>query len=304
MSHVIIITGPTATGKSESSLVVSKFCNGVVINCDSRQVYSELPIITDQPSENDNLISEHKLYGYVSATESYSIHRWLLDASNEIRNTILKNKFPILVGGTGMYISALINGLSYIPKISEDVREYSSKLLSKIGNEMFHFELSKIDEESSKIISKTDSYRMLRAFEVKKETGKSIIEWRKSKEKYMEYKASVFILMPERDLIKKSIEKRFDIMVSRGVIDEVRRFMMNKNFRKTQAFTSSGLCEISKYIDGEISLEEAILIAKIKTKQYAKRQGTWFRNKMRNEIFYSSKDDLIESAISKIRQNL
>ncbi len=287
-NNLLIIAGPTATGKSEIAFKIAQEKDSVIINADSKQVYSEIPIITAQPNiSNDDTI--HKLYGYMSIKSHYSVKLWLQDVIKEIEDAWTKNKKAIIVGGTGMYIHSLLNGFSYT-NINPQLRIKLENKLRKIGNKKFYTMLC-ARKVNLKNIEINDSYRLIRAAENFLSQNNTI-----QKTEIIQ-NATFYVLMPERSKIYSNINKRFLNMLKLGVIDEIKSLQNNLN-NNTPAIKACGVIEILRYLNGSTSISNAITNAQQNTRNYAKRQITWFRNHTKNATFFDSIKGLLHSYIT------
>ena len=280
-SKIILISGPTASGKSKFAISLAKNINGEIINADSMQVFKELKILTARPNINDANKIKHHLYGYKSVKENYSVGDWLKDSKIKIFNIKKKNKVPILVGGTGLYFKALIDGIVKIPNVPISIRNKIRQKHIKIGQNKFYSELVKIDPISKNMINKNDSQRTIRAFEVKKFTKKSLFDWYKSTSP--DFKKNEFVKLyidyPRTELLKQ-ISKRTDAMIKEGAILEADRFNKLKISKDLSSNKVIGLIEIKDYLNKKINLNDLKEKISIKTRQYAKRQSTWSRGQM------------------------
>ena len=280
-SKIILISGPTASGKSKFAISLAKNINGEIINADSMQVFKELKILTARPNLKDTNKIKHHLYGYKSVKENYSVGDWLKDSKIKIFNIKKKNKVPILVGGTGLYFKALIDGIVKIPNVPISIRNKIRQKHTKIGQNKFYSELVKIDPISKNMINKNDSQRTIRAFEVKKFTKKSLFDWYKSTSP--DFKKNDFVKLyidyPRTELLKQ-ISKRTDAMIKEGAILEADRFNKLKISKDLSSNKVIGLIEIKDYLNKKISLNDLKEKISIKTRQYAKRQSTWSRGQM------------------------
>ncbi|ABD45295.1 tRNA dimethylallyltransferase [Ehrlichia chaffeensis str. Heartland] len=294
MNNILIITGPTASGKSKISMKIAQDNNGIIVNCDSKQIYREIPIITDQPNLNDTSV-EHKLYGYVSVTQQYSVGLWIEDLKDEISSIIQQKKFPVITGGSGMYINSLIYGLSQIPKIEDSVRNETRRLFKTLGKKEFYALL--IDKDPiAKCLHKNNSHQLLRAYEVIEQTGISIFVWKENAPREPIFKNfKLCILMPPRSEIYKKINERFINMINTSVIEEIENLLSLNIPAHFPAMKAHGVPEIIQYLQNKISIDQAIEIAQKNTRNYAKRQYTWFKHQFRNALFYESQDQLLES---------
>ena len=300
---IILIAGPTASGKSKLAVKLAQYFNGDIINADSMQIYKEISILTSKPKPEDTKIIKHHLYGVNSVKKNFSTGHWLKLAIKKIKEQWNNKKTPIIVGGTGLYFKALTEGLVEIPTISIRKRNQIRKLHKKIGQKNFFIKLVKLDPLSKKFISPHDQQRSMRAYEVKKFTNKSLFEFRK--ETKSNFKNSVFkkifINIP-KELLNKKIEERVEQMFKEDVVNEVKKFLKIKVKKDLSASKIIGVKEIEDYLNGKTTLTKANLLIKQKNRQYAKRQFTWARGHMKSwDMIYSSDlDDLFRKAISKI----
>ena len=280
-SKIILISGPTASGKSELAIKFAKKINGEIINADSMQVYKELKILTARPiKENTNKIKHH-LYGFQSVKNEFSTGQWLKLVKKKIKEIRNKNKIPILVGGTGLYFKALTDGLVKIPKIPNKIRNKIRNMQTKIGQKKFYLRLLKKDKLIKNKIVPTDVQRSLRAYEVIYFTKKSIFEWyKKTKSQYkIDEFLKIYIDYPKEILVNK-ISKRVDQMIKDGAVEEVQNFEKLNLKSDNNLYKVIGIREIKDFIDKKTSLKEMKLNIVIKTRQYAKRQRTWSRGQM------------------------
>ena len=280
-SKIILISGPTASGKSELAIKFAKKINGEIINADSMQVYKELKILTARPiKENTNKIKHH-LYGFQSVKNEFSTGQWLKLVKKKIKEIRNKNKIPILVGGTGLYFKALTDGLVKIPKIPNTIRNKIRSKQKQMGQKKFYLKLLKLDKFVKNKIVSTDIQRSLRAYEVIYFTKKSIFEWyKKTKSQYKKDEfLSIYIDYPKEQLVNK-ISKRVDQMIKDGVVEEVKNFEKLNLQNDNNLNKVIGIREIKDFIDKKTSFKEMKLNIVIKTRQYAKRQRTWSRGQM------------------------
>lgn len=288
MRNVLVITGPTASGKTKLALEKAKELNGVIINCDSLQVYKDLKILTAFPS--DEVLSQvsHKLFGYLNFDEKISAVEWAKSASEEIEKAFSIGKLPIITGGTGFYINILMNGISPLPQVSIKNRETANQLaLSNFEN--LCNDLYKLDPKLRDILSKEKHHQLIRAYEIFLETGKSIMEFLNLPKvnfiKDVNFK--IIKLLPERKELYKNIELRFNKMLQDGAIEEVKRLLnkinisdRNELFQYT-IFKAIGAKEITFYLDGFMNFSQMRENALLSSRHYAKRQITWFRNQLK-----------------------
>ncbi len=281
-SKIILIYGPTASGKSELAIKLAKKINGEIINADSMQIYKELKILSARPYKKDYQNIKHHLYGFISVKKNFSTGDWLKLVDKKIVELRKKKKIPILVGGTGLYFKSLIDGLVNIPYIPIQFRKKIRSLHSKLGQKKFFTKLVKLDPLVRKKINSSDTQRSIRAYEVKLFTKKSMYEWFKNTKSNYEkvdfYK--IYIDFPRNDLVKK-IETRANEMLKIGAIQEVKKFLKLSVPKNKTASKAIGINEVREYLAKKIKKEELIEKISIKTRQYAKRQSTWGRGHMK-----------------------
>ena len=280
-SKIILISGPTASGKSKAALKIAKKLNGEIINADSMQVYKELNILTARPSKTDLNKIDHHLYGFRSVKKEFSSGEWLKLAKKNIKKIRDKNKIPVLVGGTGLYFKALTDGLVKIPKIPIPIRNKIRRMQNKLGQKKFYLKLLKIDPSVKNRIDPTDAQRSIRAYEVISISKKSIFEWyKKTKPSFKKDQfIKIYVDYPKDELINK-ISKRVDQMMKDGAIKEVKDFLKLNLKSDSNIFKVIGIREIKEFIDKKTSMHDLKLNIVIKTRQYAKRQRTWSRGQM------------------------
>ena len=300
---VILLAGPTASGKSKLAIKLAKDISGEIINADSMQIYKEISILTSRPSEQDEKIIKHHLYGFNSVKKKFSTGHWLKMATKKIKELWNNDKIPIVVGGSGLYFKALTEGLVEIPDIPNDLRLEVRSLHKKLGQKDFFKQLIKIDPMVANFILPSDAQRSMRSYEVKKFTKKSLFELIKETKPIFGKKVfkKIFINTPKEELYKK-IEKRVTKMFNEGVIEEVKLFFKMKVYKELSANKIIGINEIKSHINGKLTLNVTKNLVAQKTRQYAKRQFTWSRGHMKSwEMIYSSNiKDLFEKAINKI----
>ena len=280
-SKIILISGPTATGKSKVALKIAEKLNGEIINADSMQVYKELNILTARPSKNDMNKINHHLYGFRSVKKEFSSGEWLKLAKKNIKKIRDKNKIPVLVGGTGLYFKALTEGLVKIPKIPIFVRDKIRRMQNKLGQKKFYLKLLNNDPLVKNKIDPTDVQRSIRAYEVIKFTKKSVFSWyTKTKPSFKKDQfIKIYVDYPKEILINK-ISKRVDEMMKNGAIQEVKDFLKLDLKSNSNIFKVIGIREIKDFIEKKTSMHDLKLNIVIKTRQYAKRQRTWSRGQM------------------------
>ena len=282
-SKIILIYGPTASGKSKFAIKLAKKISGQIINADSMQVYKELKVLTARPFKKDYHNIKHHLYGFQDAKKNFSTGDWLKLANQKILQCRKLNKTPILVGGTGLYFKALTEGLVNIPKIPINFRNKVRNLHKRIGQKKFFQKLLQIDPLIKDRINSLDVQRSLRAYEIKSFTKKSMINWFKNTKS--DYARNDFfkisIDFPRKDLIEK-INKRCENMIKLGAILEVKKFIKLRVPKNKSLSKAIGISEIKQYLQKKIQTDQLIEKISIKTRQYAKRQSTWARGHMKD----------------------
>ena len=280
-SKIILVSGPTASGKSSLAIKIAKKINGEIINADSMQVYKQLKILSARPDPKQYQKIKHHLYGFHDVTKNFSVGDWLKLVMKKIKEIQKRKKTPILVGGTGLYFKALTDGLVQIPKISLKSRNQIRSLQKKLGQNKFYKKLLKLDPSSKGKINPTDTQRSIRAYEVKKFTKKSLNEWFKNtKSKFFKDTFfKVYIDYPRQELIKR-INLRTEEMIENGAIKEVENLLKLKVRKDKSINKAIGVIEIKDYLNNEKNLREIKEKIAIKTRQYAKRQNTWARGNM------------------------
>ena len=284
-SKIILIAGPTASGKSKFAVQLAKKINGEIINADSMQVYKELKILTARPKKIDQKKIKHHLYGIQSVKKDFSSGKWLKLANKKIIEIRKRNKIPIFVGGTGLYYKSLTDGLTKIPNIPKKFRNKIRNLQNKIGQEKFYNKLIKLDPKINSYAKSNDVQRSIRAYEVKKYTKLSILDWFEKTKKIFNQNVflKIYIDFP-RYLLLKRISKRIDEMFKEKVINEVIRFNKLKVKKDKSANKVIGIKEITLYTKNISTIEDTKEKILIKTRQYAKRQTTWARGQMQTWI--------------------
>jgi tRNA dimethylallyltransferase len=279
--RIILIAGPTASGKSKLAIEIAKKIKGEIINADSMQVYKDFSILSSRPSKADLKKVKHYLYGFISSKKHFSTGAWLSLAKEKIKLCLKKNKIPILVGGTGLYFEAITKGMSKIPNIDFKRRNKVRDLQIKLGQKEFYKKLSILDPLIKNKIEPFDTQRSIRAYEVKKFTKKSIFEWYKlTKSDFKEFEIYKIFLDTPREKILNNISTRAKKMIKNNCITEVKNFLKLKIDPTLSANKIIGVKEIKEYLEQKLELDQAIELINIKTRQYAKRQVTWSRGHM------------------------
>lgn len=282
-----LMAGPTAAGKSAAAIELAHKVNGVIINADALQIYADLPILSAQPSESACKQAEHRLYGVLDALESGSAARWVAMARAEIAKTVENGQVPLLVGGTGLYFRALLQGLSEIPNISNEIKEKIKVDLESGGLAAIRERLATLDPDSYSRLKPKDTQRLLRAYEVVLATGKPLGWWHDKdshqpdsgeKKWARQFTLKPILMMPERAELYARCDRRFLAMIEQGAVAEVQTLLNRKLDTSLPIMKTIGVREIGSYLSGEITLDAAITAAQQSTRNYAKRQMTWFRN--------------------------
>jgi tRNA dimethylallyltransferase len=280
-SKIVLIYGPTASGKSSFAIKLAKKISGEIINADSMQVYKELKVLTARPLKKDYNNIKHHLYGFQSVKKKFSTGDWLKLVKEKIENIKKRKKVPILVGGTGLYFKALTDGLVNIPNIPIKFRKNVRYLHKKMGSKKFFSKLVKLDPLTKNFLNSSDTQRAIRAYEVKSFTKKSLYDWFRSTKSEFEKKDffKIYIDYPRSKLINR-INIRAVKMIENGAIPEVRSFINLKVPQSKTASKAIGIKEIRDYLKKKIEKPDVIEKISIKTRQYAKRQTTWGRGNM------------------------
>lgn len=281
--HAILIAGATASGKSAVALKLAEALDGIVINADSMQLYREFRVLTARPTCEDEARVPHRLYGILSVVERGSVGRWLALARDEVTRAAEAGRVPIVVGGTGLYLTALTEGLARIPPIPESVRAETRRLLERLGSRAFHARLAARDPVMAARLEAGDRQRLQRAYEVLESTGRSLADWQSGAavEPPLRLPWRGIVLEVPRERLYRQIDRRFDEMLAAGALDEVQMLAARGLDPSLPAMRAVAVPELLRHIAGEIDLESASRLAKQATRRYAKRQLTWFRNKMR-----------------------
>ncbi|RFZ74336.1 tRNA (adenosine(37)-N6)-dimethylallyltransferase MiaA [Brucella melitensis] len=282
VKNAILIAGPTASGKSALAIRMTKATGGFIVNTDSMQVYGVLDLLTARPSRANLAEAEHFLYGHVPPSSTYSTGKWFEDVEALLGRCELQGRVPIFVGGTGLYFRALLGGLSQTPEVSAQVRDHWRGRMEAEGAKALHAVLCVRDPAIAAALQPSDSQRIVRALEVLESTGKSLLEWQKVKGRALvdDQSAQKIVLRPDRAWLGERIARRFSAMWAEGAIDEVRALLALDLDPALPAMKAIGVREVSAFLAETMSREEAIERSVIATRQYAKRQSTWFRNQL------------------------
>ena len=280
---IILLAGPTASGKSKLAIHLAKKLKGEIINADSMQIYKEFSILSSRPNKLEVKQAKHHLFGVVSAKNYFSAGDWLKETKKKINLCFKKKKTPIIVGGTGLYFNTITKGISKIPDIDLKTRTQVRNQFKKLGYKKFYEKLLEIDPKAKGKILPTDSQRTQRAYEVKLKTKKSLFDWiANTKSDFLNYNLKkIFLDIPRQELLQK-ISKRTEMMFKENCVSEVKKFNSLKLNKSLSANKLIGVQEINQYLEDNISLDECKELINIKTRQYAKRQNTWARGHMKN----------------------
>lgn len=293
MQKVIVICGPTASGKTALSIELAKKVDGEIVSADSMQIYNEMSIGTAKPDEEEMQGIKHYLIGNVSPTRRYSVSDYKIDAMNSIKEILQKGKQPIVVGGTGLYVNSLIYGIDY-PEIETNLeyRKELEKIADEEGLQYLYKKAEEIDREAMKNISVNDKKRIIRVLEIYKETGKTKTQLEKeSRENGVPYEYHIFAIDMPREILYDRINKRVDIMIEKGLIKEVENLYRKYGDELCTSLQGIGYKEVIDYLNGKYTKEEMIDKIKMETRRYAKRQLTWFR-KIPNIIWLDGLNDV------------
>jgi tRNA dimethylallyltransferase len=288
---IILLAGPTASGKSKLAIQIAKKLNGEIINSDSMQIFREFAILSSRPSNKELKEVKHHLYGLISVKKYFSAGEWLKLAKNKINLCHKLKKIPIIVGGTGLYFNTITKGISKIPSIDFKTRNKVRNLFKKLKYKDFYKKLLELDPKVENKILPTDSQRSQRAYEVFLKTKKSLFDWAiNTKSDFTNFEINkIYLDVPREELLKK-ISKRTESMFKSNCVEEVKKFNLLKLNNTLSANKLIGVQEINQYLKGSISLGQCKELINIKTRQYAKRQNTWARGHMKNWKKLYSKD--------------
>ena len=277
---VLIVTGPTASGKSALALAFAQRRNGCVINADAMQTYDTFPILTAQPTAEERAAVPHALYGVLPLKENLSAGRWSVMASAEIERCLAAGRLPIVCGGSGLYIRTLMQGISPIPEVPAAIREQGNADWQTMGGEAFRARLAERDPEIVAALKPEDRQRHVRAWEVVEATGKPLSVWQTGEGTPAPWRFVTVLLSPERPWLRARIELRFDQMLAGGVLAEARAVFDRKPDPTWLGLKAHGAPEFFRHFRGELSIDHARRVAIDHTRQYAKRQMTWFRHQL------------------------
>jgi tRNA dimethylallyltransferase len=278
--HVLVVTGPTASGKSAAALALAEKHGGTVINADAMQTYDAFPILTAQPTAEERARVPHALYGVLPLSETLSAARWRDLATAEIERAAV----PILCGGSGLYLRTLMLGISAIPAVAAEYRDAANADWEAMGADAFRARLAERDPAIVARLKPGDRQRHVRAWEVVQATGRPLSDWQKGEGQPAPWTFRTILLAPDRAWLRARIETRFDVMLGQGVVEEARRVFDGQPDPRWPGLKAHGAPELFRYFRGELTLEEARQIAIDHTRQYAKRQMTWFRHQLTPDV--------------------
>ena len=300
---LLLLAGPTASGKSNLAIKLAKKLNGEIINADSMQVFKEFKILSSRPTLSQTKKVKHHLYGIISVKKYFSAGDWLKQAKKKIDSCVKRKKIPIVVGGTGLYFNTIIKGITKIPEIDYRTRNMVRNLYKKQGIKKFYNHLLKLDPKIKGRIHPTDTQRLQRAYEVKLKTNKSLFDWFKNtKSEFTEFEISkIFIDIPREVLLKK-ISIRTDQMFKNRCVNEVKKFNNLKVNKSLSANKLIGVQEINDFLRNLTSIEQCKDLINIKTRQYAKRQNTWARGHMKNwnKLYSKNFSNLLKKSLKVV----
>ncbi|MDY0870644.1 tRNA (adenosine(37)-N6)-dimethylallyltransferase MiaA [Dongia rigui] len=306
--RVVILAGPTASGKSALALDLAEALDGTIINADSMQVYRDLPILTAQPDAIDQARVPHRLYGFLDIDDACDAQRWAQMAAKEIDDTLAAGRVPMVVGGTGLYIRALMTGFSPMPGISAAIRETARQTVLELGPQEMHRRLAERDPVTAARLIPSDRQRIARAWEVLEETGQPLSWWQaQSPVPLTPHRFLPLVIAPERADLYTAVDARFAAMVGRGALDEVARAETQPHTSEGGGRKALGYPELAAVADGRMTLAEALPAAQQATRRYAKRQLTWFRHQVPSANFISpdlSAMKFSQSSTAQTRQKI
>jgi tRNA dimethylallyltransferase len=296
---VVIVAGPTASGKSELALELAAALGGTIVNADSQQIYRDLPILTAQPDAAAMQRAPHRLYGYLDAAERGSVARWRQLALTEIAAAHVAGSLPILVGGTGLYLRALMRGLAPVPDIPSEIRAAAAALYQELGGAKFRDRLAALDPKAAGRLPPGDRARLTRAWEVVHATGRALGEWQSRSAGAAPYRFATLLLMPPREALYAACDARFAAMVIAGALDEAAALAARQLDPDLPSMKALGVPELLRHVRGEVPLDEAVAVAQRSTCRYAKRQMTWFRHQLAADLTLD--EQLSESLLRRSR---
>jgi tRNA dimethylallyltransferase len=303
---IIIIGGPTASGKSAFAMAVAQEFGGTIINADSMQVYRDLRILTARPTAAVEALAPHRLYGVLDASDPCSAARWAVLAEEAIAAASAAGRVPILAGGTGLYLRALLDGLAAVPAIPLEIRTAARQRHGELGGAVFRALLAERDPLAAARIAAGDTQRLIRAYEVVTATGRPLAAWQSEQDAAPRRDHVTFVLAPPREMLYAACDARFAAMIAAGGLAEARTLIARRLDPGLPALKAVGVPELAQHVAGEIPLAEAVLLAQQATRRYAKRQLTWFRHQLPGATVLDAQfsESLLPKIFSNIRQFL
>jgi tRNA dimethylallyltransferase len=278
--NIVIVAGPTASGKSALALALAEALGGTIVNADSQQIYRDLSVLSAQPDTAAMRRVPHRLYGFLDAADRGSVAIWRERALAEIAAVQGESRLPFLVGGTGLYLRALQRGLAPVPAIPAPIRAEAAALYDALGGAEFRQRLGVLDPAAASRLPAGDRQRLLRAWEVVCATGRPIGEWQKRASGPAPLRFATILIMPPREALYDACDRRFATMIAEGALDEAAALAARALPSDLPAMKGVGVPELMRHLRGEISLDDAIALAQRATRRYAKRQMTWFRHQI------------------------
>jgi tRNA dimethylallyltransferase len=302
--RVIVVTGPTASGKSALALELAERRGGTVINADAMQTYDAFPILTAQPTEEERARVPHTLYGVLPLSETVSAARWRTFAAAEIDRVLKEGRVPILCGGSGLYIRTLMQGIAPIPEAPPELREQANDDWVALGAAAFRERLAGHDPAIVARLKPGDRQRHVRAWEVWQATGRALSDWQQGEASAAPWRFATVLLAPGRSWLRERIERRFDVMLEQGVVAEARAVFDQQPDPVWPGLKAHGAPELFRHFRDELSLGDVRRIAIDHTRQYAKRQMTWFRHQMTPDLVFEGSPDQALGSAEKYLDNL
>ena len=298
-SPVVIVAGPTASGKSALALELAAALRGTIVNADSQQIYRDLPILTAQPDAAARRRAPHRLYGYLDPAERGSVARWRQLALAAIAAAHTAGSLPILVGGTGLYLRALMRGLAPVPDIPPEIRAEAAALYEELGGAKFRDRLAALDPKAARRLPSGDRTRLTRAWEVVRATGRPLSEWQSRTAGAAPYRFATLLMMPPREALYAACDARFAAMITAGALVEAAALAARQLDPDLPAMKGVGVPELLRHLRGEMPLDEAVAVAQRSTRRYAKRQMTWFRHQLAADLTFD--EQFSESLLRRSR---
>ncbi|HAL08011.1 MAG TPA: tRNA (adenosine(37)-N6)-dimethylallyltransferase MiaA [Brevundimonas sp.] len=280
---ITLIAGPTASGKSRLAMQRARETGAVVINADSQQLYADLRVLSARPSVEDEAEIPHRLYGVADAADAWSVGRWSRAVMNLLAELAAEGRAALLVGGTGLYFNALTKGLADIPPVPADIRDAVQAEFDAEGEAVFRRRLAEVDPAAEAAIFPADRQRLVRALSVHRASGRALSDWKADTRPLLApHSYDALVVEPSRERLYASCDARVDMMMAQGALDEVRAIVGRDLAPDLPAMKAVGVRELADHLEGELSLDDAVAAVKQSTRNYAKRQLTWFRNQQRD----------------------